>query len=472
MEEEMGARELDCRLHRYSIYLFIFGLYMLGVQSGFAQMRRGPKLNLPDSSVVHGVEKPRSPAAAPVATPANSTGPTVLQVAGDVYEYNYLLPTGTGRYHSVGLHRVVQVRNGRPIPSHNAAFLAHGSAGSFDGFMNADKPTQSLAVYLASNGVDVWGIDYGWALAPLSEADFTFMQNWGLQRDIDDLEAAIGFARVIRAATEGDGGRLALLGFSFSGGTGFALINQEAKRSCRARQVNAYIPIDFAFLTNDPSTQAASCGGESFLRQYVSQGNYYDDSGSYYEIIGNLAQTDPNGLSSVLPPYTNLQSSLVLGAAPWLFEELIPPYGHYVAGEFGPGGIDSIPIGLQYSSVSTWNKALASTTPYQPILEEAELAGITCGDANPSYSDSLSLVRIPVLYIGAAGGEGDLGLYTLTELGSRDIQHDIVSFYPSDEAWLDYGHFDLMSADNAKDVVWSRILHWLQDHEEDESCSE
>jgi hypothetical protein len=143
-----------------------------------------------------------------------------------------------------------------------------------------------------------------------------------------------------------------------------------------------------------------------------------------------------------------------------------------VAGVFGPGGINSVPVGLQYTRVSTWNNGLASTTPYQPILEEADLDGVTCGDANPDYSDSLRLVKVPVFYVGAAGAEGNLGLYTLTQLGSQDIQHYVVNFYPPDQAELDYGHDDLMIADNAKDVVWSRILDWLKDHQDDSSCSE
>jgi hypothetical protein len=406
MEGEMAARELICRLQRYSICSFIFSLYTLSVRSGFAQMRRGPKLNLPDSSIVHGVEKPRSPAAALAARSANLTAPTVQQIIGDVYEYNYILPTGTGPYHTIGVHRVARVQNGRPLVRHNAVFLAHGTDGSFNtDFMNSAEPSHSLAVYLASNGIDVWGIDYGWALVPLSETDFTFMQSWGLQRDVDDLEAAILFARAIRAATGGDGARLALLGFSLSGWSGFALINQEAKRSCPARQVRAYVPIDLAFLTNDSSFQAASCADEAAYRQYVSQGFYNDDS-SVYAIIGSLALTDPNGLSPVLPPYTNSQLSLVVGAAPWLLGLLIPPSAHYVAGVFGPSGINSIPVGLQYTGVSAWNNGLASTTPYEPILEEAELAGITCGDANPSYSDSLSLVRIPSCTLGRPEAKG------------------------------------------------------------------
>src|SRR5579863_8909899 len=137
----MAARELACCLQRYSIYLFIFGLYTLSVRSGFAQMPRGPKLNLPDSPVVHGEEKPRSPAAALAATSANLTAPTVQQITGDVYEYNYILPTGAGRYHSVGVHRVARVQNGRPLVRHNAVFLAHGTDGSFNtDFMNSAEP--------------------------------------------------------------------------------------------------------------------------------------------------------------------------------------------------------------------------------------------------------------------------------------------------------------------------------------------
>jgi hypothetical protein len=442
-------------------------------QSGSAQMRRGRKPNLPDPTFLRQDEPAQTLGAVPAATSANVTAPTVQQIAGDVYEYNYLLPTGPGRYHSVGVHRVVRVQNGSPVGTHNAVFLAHGSTGSFDDhFMNATEPTHSLAVYLASNGVDVWGIDYGWALVPLSETDFTFMQNWGMQRDVDDLEAAILFARVIRATTGSDGGRLALLGFSYSGLTGFVLANEETRRSCPARQVKAYIPIDLTFLTNDPAFQSASCASEPFYRQLVIQGSYNDNSGSYYEIIGNLAQSDPNGLSPVLPPWTNLQTSLVLGAAPWLFQGYLPPPSHLVAGVFGPGGTDTIPIGLQYTSVSTWNNAFASASPWQPILEEADELAISCGDANPAYTDSLSLVRIPVLYIGAAGGQGNLGLYTLTQLGSQDVQHYVVSFYPPDQAALDYGHVDLVLADNARDLVWSRILDWLNGHQEDNSCSE
>ena len=70
-----------------------------------------------------------------------------------------------------------------------------------------------------------------------------------------------------------------------------------------------------------------------------------------------------------------------------------------------------------------------------------------------------------------AGGLGPLGPYTLALLGSEDVQQHIVSFYPPDRRQLDYGHLDPLNASNAKNVVWSKILAWLRNHDDDNSCS-
>ena len=59
-----------------------------------------------------------------------------------------------------------------------------------------------------------------------------------------------------------------------------------------------------------------------------------------------------------------------------------------------------------------------------------------------------------------------------TQLGSRDVQSEIVSFYPPDQVALDYGHFDLLTARSAPTIVWKKILSWLEDHQGDTSCWE
>jgi hypothetical protein len=95
------------------------------------------------------------------------------------------------------------------------------------------------------------------------------------------------------------------------------------------------------------------------------------------------------------------------------------------------------------------------------LLETSE---ITC-DATPSpYDSKLRDITVPVLYVGAGGGFGSYGLYTLSLLGSRDIQHRIVSFRPPRQRGLDFGHVDLWTAPIAKHKLWSRIHSWLRSH--------
>jgi hypothetical protein len=68
-------------------------------------------------------------------------------------------------------------------------------------FVGGDTPSESVAVYLASMGMDVWGIDLDWTLVPSGTTDLSFMQGWGLQRDIDEVEEAMEFARLTRGAS-------------------------------------------------------------------------------------------------------------------------------------------------------------------------------------------------------------------------------------------------------------------------------
>ena len=124
---------------------------------------------------------------------------------------------------------------------------------------------KSLPVYLADQGIDVWGIDYAWSLVPSNQTNFAFMQRWDLQRDINDLEAAIAFARQSRVSTGSDGSRLNLAGFSQSGWTGYALLNEEASLSCTRRNVKGFIALDGIFVTDDNYSKKINCQEEQIL---------------------------------------------------------------------------------------------------------------------------------------------------------------------------------------------------------------
>jgi len=72
----------------------------------------------------------------------------------------------------------------------------------------------------------------------------------------------------------------------------------------------------------------------------------YAYSSALYVQIGQLAATDPKGKSPIFgPPYTNLDVSLLLGAATYQFGPTYPEFYHFVGETFPRGDIWGIPDG-------------------------------------------------------------------------------------------------------------------------------
>jgi pimeloyl-ACP methyl ester carboxylesterase len=390
-------------------------------------------------------------------------------IVDHIYQYDYVISTGNDQYHRVGVHRVVQEENGQPRHCDQALFMVHGDGWNFtNAFLRGGSSPDSMPVFLAHRGVDVWGIDLGWTLVPSDTTDFTFMRHWGLQRDIDDLEQALSFARSVRTQTGSPNNQLVLLGWSRGGWIGFALLNQESQMRIEERNVRAYIPVENSFKVQDPAFRATMCDFADGTGADLAAGIYAYSSDFTVE-VGQLAITDPNGVSPLFgPPYTNLDASLALGAATYQFNapNFAAEFYHFVGGTFPGGNIWGIPDGLVYTSIPEWNNFLASASPFEAVRMEHDTYTISCGDTQTPFDNHLSDITVPVLYVGAGGGFGPGGLYTLTFLGSQDVSSLMVSFYPPEQAAFDFGHADLFQAQNADDLVWSPIYQWLSRHVE------
>lgn len=399
------------------------------------------------------------------AQPPDPPQPVAMhRLGGNVWEYDYLLTMGTGPFNQVGVHRVVQVEDGKPIVAPKSVFLAHGDIWGFNGaFLGGTHSDYSMPVYLASKGVDVWGIDLGWTLIPAGANNLTPLKSWNLQRDVTDLERAIAVARQIRAATGSPSGPMPLLGWSRGGWIGYALLNEETQLPPSQRQVSGFISVDNDFKTDDPATQSFWCSTEQAISADIAAHFYAFDDTAYSQ-AGTLAENDPNGTSPFDPPLTNLQFSLVVGAATFQFGPTFTPFYHFVAGTFPNNDVTAMPTALRYTSLDRWEQFLASSSPYEPTTMELDTAAITCGDTPSPYDDHLADIRVPVFYVGAGGGFGSAGLYALSLLGSTDKTSMIVSFQPPDNAGLDFGHVDLFNASNAEQAVWNPIYHWLNAH--------
>ena len=413
---------------------------------------------------------PRAPGSLPPPT-------TITQLSSNITQFYYLLTTGSGQYDHIGVHRVTLVdKKGNPKPSDNAVLMVHGDFWPFDQAFFGGISRNSAAAYLASQGVDVWGIDLAWTLVPASETNFNFMQNWGMQHDINDIETALSFARATRSQSGRDGGPLTLLAWSRGGWLGYGLVNQESQLNCNQRQVKAYIPVDLFYKTDYSPSQQLFCEDEAYYNQQIASG-VYAFSAQFIQSLGQYAVQSPDTSSVEFgDPYTNLTASLTAGAAWYQLGGNFTPYYHFVAGFWPDGNFQTgIPAGLKYSNIGQWNSFELAAAPYEPMLLAADTTAVTCGD-DPQlpFDKHLGDITLPVHYVGAGGGFGSYGLYTLSLLGSKDVTHHIVSFYPPPQQAFDFGHVDLFYADNAQDLAWEDILDFLQkqEHQRDDKCGD
>jgi pimeloyl-ACP methyl ester carboxylesterase len=392
-------------------------------------------------------------------------------IVADVFEYTFKLKVGAGAYDRIGLHRVVRERaNGVPFRPTRAVFMVHGDLWGFDeAFMSstlsgAVARERSIGVYLAQQGVDVWGIDLRWTQVPADTTDFNFMKDWNLSTHVSDVAAGLGVARAVREATGAGDGRVALLGWSRGGVIAYAYANAEAALPEAARQVDALIPVDIAFKLNPEHEEQRqnACVRYAAGQQQLAAGVYNSPQGVLVRNLGVLAATAPADASPVVAGLNNRQAALLVGSATHVLFAPYPPvpFYHFAAGTFDANGL---PSGLQFTPEGYLYDFYQTAAPYQSTTEQVETEGVMCGDALP-YDDNLAAVNVPVYYVGAGGGFGEFGLDTLSRLGSADVTTNVVRLYGPEGRPVEFGHSDIFLADNARELVWKPLYDWLASH--------
>ena len=401
-------------------------------------------------------------------------------LTADVAEYYYQGRTGPGTYDVIGVHRVVKESAPNvPVVAPQAVFLAHGDIWNFRAAFltpvsSAAPADQSFPVFLAENGIDVWGIDFGWTLVPPTETDFSFMETWGIEREAKDLGTAIGFARATRFATGSGRGRIDLMGWSRGGQIGYVYLNSEAVLPLRLRQVKGYIPADIYLKTDNQDFRLLACKRWRAAETAIESGQFADPTGTLVAPVGALAILDPNGpsfLNAPNPPffldnYTNREAALLLGAGLYRLQGGVEPvpFYHLTGGTFDT---NDKPTSLRYTDEQDLFKSESAASPFQPNRIKADADAATCEVASVPYDDHLGQITVPVLYVGAGGGFGTSGIYTTTLLGSTDVTALLMSapLPQTPRARLfDYGHSDLFLSADAKALVWQPVLSWIKTH--------
>jgi hypothetical protein len=382
-----------------------------------------------------------------------------------IAHYTYKIKVGEGDYDVIGLHRVVkETRPYKPIKTCKNVFFQHGDAVGFEGMtlygLNAPSAPEdrSMAIYMAQNDIDFWGIDQNWILVPQGVTDFDFMADWGILNQVENLDIALSIARFTRLMTGCGPGKMNLMGYSSGTWTGYAYLNFETQKKLQFRNVGGYIPVDTAFKTDFGPTIAATCGAAANYQAMYDAGLYADQVA--FAPVGYLAITDPIGDSPLAPGYPNYTVAMLLGSATHVFFPFTPWY-HYLAGEFSELGA---PTGFQFQTEQAWLEFLLGACAYEPRLFELNYVQTACGSEDVPWDDHLGEITVPIFNVGSAGGLGNVSEYTLGLLGSSDVTSLVVSLRPAEYVALDFGHIDIFIADNAQSLVWMPILDWVNDH--------
>lgn len=392
----------------------------------------------------------------------------------DIVEYTFTLKVGAGAHDVIRVHRVMrEARPGLPRQTPHSVFMVHGDIWGFDGAflgstLSANVPReQSIGVFLAGRGVDVWGVDLRWVQTPAGTADFGFMKDWNIRTHVNDVAAAVAVARAVRDRTGSGADRMTLLGWSRGGVLAYAYANAETQLPAESRQVGALIPVDVAFKLNPEHEEQrlAACRRYATAKLQYDAGVYHSPLGVLSQTLGLLAATEPNA-PSVVPGFaglTNEQAALLLTTSTHLLSAPNPPVPgyHFNAGEFNLFGL---PTGLQYTREAYLYDFMQSAAPYQSFAEQVETEALWCGDIDTPHDDHLADINVPVFYVGAEGGFGSYGVDTLTRLGSTDVSTHLVRLHTAQERAVEFGHADLFLADNARELVWTPIHNWLVNH--------
>lgn len=384
------------------------------------------------------------------------------ELQDDIAHYTYDLELGPGPYDVVRLHRIVKERRpDDPVRTADGVFLLPGAPNSWTQIfvepLVSDVPSwdRSIAIFLAKNSIDVWGIDYAWAQVPMGTSDFGFMQGWGVSKDVDFAYRALEAARSMRVSTGQGNGRLHLLGFSYGGPVAYGVAGRETRLPPGQRIVKGLVAVDTEVKFDDPARRAAACENADDFESDIAAGNYVNAAAAGLIGLANLAESQPDQPSSVPIPVpvelTNWEFILFATATG------IP---HFVGGEFDEAGV---PTGLRFTEPALWIDVLQATRPYWPLQATADVARARCeSDRDPTFDDHLGDIAVPILYVGSAGGAGLDGAYTASLTSARDYEEILVQVLSDSERAYDFGHADLFTASSAEFLAWEPILEWLE----------
>ena len=389
---------------------------------------------------------------------------------GNVVHYQFDVPVGPGPFDVIRMHRVVkEVWPGWPAKKMEGILLLPGLPQRFEAvFLQAPLPDHpidqsSIALFLASNNIDVWGIDYGYSFVPPDATSFEFLSGWGVEKDAEHVQAALSIARWLRVMSMQGTGPMHLLGFSYGGLLVYAAAAEDTQRPGHLRNIKGIIPVDGTPIKVAPGSpqQLNACKLAGDTLALLGAGKYQFDFRAS-SARGLKALNDPDGMSPSSggvvsqPPFLPFPAFPANTFTNFQFSQVNAVRNKTLGGTYT---VSPPSVTLFFAEALRIVGLQAVTPPYYPNQIDYEGAASRCdSDLYPvAFDDHFAEVDVPIYYIARA----DNWYYPVTLVRSADVTTNIVN-----QLWDPslYGHADFFLADDAASVIWQPILDWIRAH--------
>lgn len=345
--------------------------------------------------------------------------PHSFKTAPSIFEWSFEATLGDSPFDKIGLHRVSPF--GPKLRESPAIVVLYLPGTNMNGAVAPDDVDHSLALYLATHGVDFWAMDYRTHFVPPSatQADLKELRGWTNDVFAGDIDAAVNF---VRQRTHHE--RIYLAGFSR--GVEFEYLYT----ALHPRNVQGLIVLD------------------GFLPRHASRAPpvdvYADDLGGRHltfdkrKTLMEMVIANPDGPAPI-PKYKTARDNLA----------------HVVydtGGVFGGKGGLANPIG-GFSDPVELAKLLITYDRWWPAIQDYE---------NPFTPERLATLRnsqVPVIAFASTNIAAQWPSWveqSAHSTGSNDVK--VVKLGGR-------GHLDVLCGNDMVGLIFAPIVEWLRRHQ-------
>jgi pimeloyl-ACP methyl ester carboxylesterase len=334
-----------------------------------------------------------------------------------VYEWRFEDVRGTSPFDKIGLHHVAV---GKEPPSDPAMVILYLPGTNMNGVVAPDDVKHSLALYLASHGVDFWAMDYRTHYVPPDKTgdDLKELKGWTYDLFASDIEQAVNF---VCAHTHH--GKIVLAGFSRG------VTNEYLYTALHPENVAGIVALDGFISSRAPKEPPAD-------------GDYADDIGGAHltydkrKALMELVIGNPDGPAPI-PKYKTARENL---------EHVVRDAGGVFGGH---GGLANPP---DKSDAVELAKLLITYDRYWPKVQDFE---------NPFTPDRLAALKksgVPVIAFASTNIAPNWP--SMVEEAAHSTGSANVRF----TKFNGDGHLDVLVGNDSEEMVFAPTLEFIKRH--------